>query len=264
MNPSFIRLLENESSFDRLFCDVVTTDSFSIYYNSYFSDDPIFNHAEFSNWLLTTKNYSPDGIEKAFTKINSKTKELGVPAALYVERFWDNARKIEQDAIEFGFMITELMHIMTKPTNNLQASQELEVRSYETKDIDQWNAAFVKSFQIPEVWIPELKRRLERLVSDRNTGLMVAKEDTMIEASGCLLFKIEPADCLGIYCVGTIPERRSHGVAKAMMAEVEKIAAQRGCDTMVLQTLERDGVTPMYLKLGFETAFERDVLQLGS
>ena len=264
MNPVFPRLLQNEFSFDRLFCDVIASDYFSIFYNRNFSEDAIFNHTSFSSSVLSAKNYDSSETIDTFKEINSKTMELGVPSTLYVERFWENARRLEQDAIEFGFIITEQMHILTKrPRENLQSMEDPAVRPLETEDIDLWNSAFVKSFQIPEGWIPELKRRLCSLVNDHNTGLIIAIEDEAPAASGCLLYTIDPPACTGIYCVGTIPERRSHGVAKSMMDYAENIAVRRGCEIMVLQTLARDGVTPMYLKMGFETAFERDVLQFG-
>ncbi len=46
-----------------------------------------------------------------------------------------------------------------------------------------------------------------------------------------------------------------------MMAEAEREARQRNCEVIVLQTVASDGVTPMYFKMGYETAFERDVLK---
>ena len=46
------------------------------------------------------------------------------------------------------------------------------------------------------------------LLDDESTILMIAREKNLIEPSGCLLLHIDPRITLGVYCVGTIPERR--------------------------------------------------------
>lgn len=256
-------LLENEVSFDKIFCDVSVDSGFFIYYNSYFSEDPIFNHASFSSSVLSSKNYISEKTEKLLDKIARKTSELRIPASLYVERFWRNSRTLQKDAIDFGFVVIEQMHILKKKIEATVAEETPGISVSETKDIGLWNRAFAKSFTIPDPWIPELVSRLKAVVeNDSHTLLLAASEDGVSEASGCLLLRLHPPECMGVYCVGTIPERRNHGVARVMMAAAEKEASERGCEVMVLQTLESDRVAPMYFSLGYETAFERDVLQL--
>ncbi|HVB13043.1 MAG TPA: GNAT family N-acetyltransferase, partial [Nitrososphaerales archaeon] len=66
----------------------------------------------------------------------------------------------------------------------------------------------------------------------------------------------------GIYCLGTLPEKRNRGIAKTLMMTAEGYAARSGSKYLTLQTVVRDGVTPMYEKMGFNVEFERDVLQL--
>ena len=255
-------LLQNEASFDRLFCDVLAQDTYSIFYNRYFSDDPIFNHAKFSDAVLESENYSSSEVQVMFQTIVDRTKEFQIPASLYAERFWNNARSLESDAIDFGFVIIEQMHVLAKTVGSeKQKDSRIEVSF--TEDVELWNNAFVKSFKIPEVWIPELRRRLESALSDPFTRLVVARESGFSEASGCLLLHNTPKNCMGVYCVGTVPERRSRGIAAAMMAEAELEARRVGCEVIVLQTVASDGVTPMYFKMGYETAFDRDVLQFG-
>ena len=255
-------LLQNESSFDLLFCEVVTQEAFSIYYNSHFSEDPIFNHVFFSDSYLEDTNYSTSKTRIQFEDIVERTERLDVPASLYLERIWKNSNVLGEDAIDFGFMLIEQMHVLKKnlaPTT-LPSDSKIEVSG--TKDIAAWNQAFVRSFGIPDSWIPELKNRLSSIVNDRRSYLLVALEEGQDYASGCSLLVIEPSAYMGAYCVGTIPERRSHGVARSLMAGAEQLALQNKCDTILLQTLASDGVAPMYFKMGYETAFERDVFQV--
>ena len=254
-------LLQNEASFDRLFCDVLTRDKFSIFFNYYFSDDPIFNHANFSGTILESLNYNSSQVQEILKEIVNKTKDFEIPASIYMERFWKNAKNLERDAIECEFMIIEQMHILTKEVRKSTEKPDSGIEVLVTREPELWNNAFIKSFQIPKVWVPELRRRLGSAINDPSTKLLIAKEKERSEASGCLLLHNTPGDCMGVYCVGTIPERRSRGIARAMMAEAELEAERKNCDILLLQTVASDGVTPMYLRMGYEIAFERDVLQ---
>jgi GNAT superfamily N-acetyltransferase len=254
-------LLQNEAAFGNLFCDVISGKDFSLYYNSNFWDDPIFNHATFSGSLLDSGNYSSSEAETTFKEIIEEARRIGVPASLFQDRFWKNSKSLEKDAIDFGFLIIEQMHILKKSTQSpaLEVANEITVQS--TSDVKHWNRAFIKSFAIPQNWIIELERRLARISEDPKTVLLVATEKGSPEASGCSLLHIDPVECMGVYSVGTVPERRGHGVARALMATAEIEAKNRNCEAIVLQTIASDGVAPMYLKMGYETVFERDVLQ---
>ena len=107
-------VLQNEFSFDRLFCDVIVESNFSIYYNAHFSDDPIFNHAAISSSILDSDEYSSIEIAAILDSIVTKTDSVRVPASIYVERFWKNARRFEGDSIDYGFRIIEQMEVLTK------------------------------------------------------------------------------------------------------------------------------------------------------
>jgi GNAT superfamily N-acetyltransferase len=254
-------VLQNEFSFDRLFCDVLVGTNYSLYYNAHFSDDPIFNHATISNSILESNEYSSKETASIIDAVVTNTGQVKVPASIYVERFWKNARSLERDAIDSGFRIIEQMEVLTKKVET-PSEEHVDIKVEQTKDVDAWNRAFVKSFGIPPGWLSELERRVRMSLDNRSTILIIAKEKNLMEASGCLLMHIDPKDHLGVYCVGTIPERRSHGVARSMMAKAQEYASKNNCTTMLLQTLKSDGVTPMYLKMGFDLIFERDVLQL--
>jgi GNAT superfamily N-acetyltransferase len=254
-------VLQNEFSFDRLFCDVLVGTNYSLYYNAHFSDYPIFNHAAISNSVLDSDEYSSIEMASIIDSVVSNTENVKVPASIYVERFWKNARQLERDAIDSGFRIIEQMEVLAK---KVEPPSEVhgDIKVDQTRDVDAWNKTFVKSFGIPPEWLSELERRVRMSLDDRATILIIAKEKNLTEPSGCLLMHIDPKDYLGVYCVGTIPERRSRGVARSMMAKAQVYAFEKNCTTMLLQTLKSDGVTPMYSKMGFDLAFERDVLQL--
>ena len=64
---------------------------------------------------------------------------------------------------------------------------------------------------------------------------------------------------VGAYCVGTVPEFRKKGVATALLARARQIATEEG-RSLILQTLNSDGVLQFYLRRGFEVIYSKKVL----
>jgi GNAT superfamily N-acetyltransferase len=259
---SNLALLQNEAGFDSLFCEVIRRDAYSIYYNTHFWEDPIFNHSTFSPAILEADSYSSLETDEVVTQIIEETRKAQVPSSIYLDRFWRNSKNLERDAIDSGFLIIEQMHILKKSTGSSPLDKVPGIKAGATGDILAWNRAFIESFGIPDTWLAELERRLRLLANDPQTILLAATEEGIPQVSGCSLLHVNPPKCLGVYCVGTLPERRGHGIAKALMGVAESEAKRRSCEVIVLQTIASDGVAPMYLKMGYENAFERDVLQL--
>jgi GNAT superfamily N-acetyltransferase len=256
-------MLENEQSFGKLFSDVYHGSDYLLFYNQVFSDDPIFNHAVISETLLDSKGISDEKISDLLKDTRIQAKKLDVPASIFVDEFRENALRLEKIGIEDGYRIFEKMEILSKnlgPEPDLSISGTINVS--ETKDVQMWNAVFVRSFAIPSTWGGELRTRGNRLTSDPNTVLLLAKEkNSSVKASGCLLLHFFPPECAGVYCVGTLPDRRNQGVAKALMDRAESLASEKKAAFVTLQTVKSDGVTPMYLKRGYDLDFERGILQ---
>ncbi len=256
-------MLLNERSFDRLFCDVANSNRFDLYYNTSFADDPVFNHAIVDDAILDS-SYSTDADSLLILLSEIKSVALGrdVMLTIFVERFWKLCERLESAAIEDGFVVAGSMNILSKKIGKALQKFNEPIDVFETEDISLWNQTFMRSYSIGQKWAPELIRREEMFLSDPSTRLFLATEKESDLPSGCLLVHRTPSDYLGIYCVGTVPERRHRGVAKALLAAVENLAIELHCENLTLQTIESDGVTPMYLGLGFNLDFQRDVLKL--
>ncbi len=57
---------------------------------------------------------------------------------------------------------------------------------------------------------------------------------------------------VNIHDVAVLPEYRGQGIGQLMMAEVERIAAERGCCKLTLEVLsENHGAQALYKKLGY-------------
>ena len=257
-------MLLNERSFDKLFCDVSSSNRFDLYYNRSFSDDPVFNHAVVDDSILESiDELDRDSLSVLLYEIKSEASVKNVPPTIFVEKFWKIAQRLERAAIEDGYLIAGLMQILSKGVVTASNSREKQIEVIETKNLPLWNEVFMHSYSINPTWEPELLRREGMFSNDRSTTLLLAKESNSgLAASGCMLLHRIPNDFLGVYCVGTLPRSRHRGIASSMMRKAEDLATSIGCKYLTLQTLANDGVTPLYQNLGFEIEFERTVLQL--
>ena len=254
-------MLANERSFDRLFCDVLKKQYFRIYYNQEFADDPVFNH-----FVLDDRLSSVADPESTFEQLLSDflltADELRITASIFVDKYLSWTDIFERIAIDHGFRIGGRMNLLSKPVGRLSESAIHHAHVDITRDVYLWNRTFMRSYDIPDSWSSELLTRENNFLDDPRTVLLLAEDlETHAKGAGCILLHAEPTDWMGVYCVGTVRESRRKGIANEMMHASESIALSRGCKNITLQTLESDGVTPMYQKLGYQIQFQRDILQ---
>ncbi|MDG6921712.1 MAG: GNAT family N-acetyltransferase [Nitrososphaerota archaeon] len=257
-------ILLNERSFDRLFCDVSSSDRFDIYYNTNFADDPIFNHIVIADSVMA-EGLDGDSISLLLYKIKSEASSKNISPTVFVEKNWKFTSKLEERAIEGEFRILGMMEILSKKVAlESRAVSTGRITVFETRDYNLWNETFMRSFSLGSEWKEELLRREELFSNNTSTTLLLAMETNSTEPSGCTLLHRTPSNVLGIYCVGTVPERRGRGVANSMLRTAEQFASSLECKLLTLQTVSSDGVTPMYLKYGFIIDSGRDLLQLNT
>jgi GNAT superfamily N-acetyltransferase len=257
----FEDLLRNERGFHLLFCDLIKYDYFSLYQNKEFAEDPIFNHFVIEERVLHGKApIDPSKLKLVIQSAKSAAQDLNLRTSIFVENFWARASQFEKVAVDLGYRITDKMEILTKSLDGRVPSAKgpFQFEVSFTDDIDTWTDVFMSSYSIPSSWREELLRREKAILQVKNAKFVLASSAT--RPVGCLLTFIEPERCLGIYCVGTIPEQRGRGIARQMLSFSEATALNAGCILLTLQTLTSDHVAPMYKKIGYKTEFERDIL----
>lgn len=253
----FRSLLANECAFDSLFCNVSKKSGYTLYYNAKFSEDPVFNHIVLNESIFANGSTEiPSILADASTTAN----ELSIRSTLFVEDFWKNSARIQQVAISADFRVVEQMNILSKPVEKqLVPEANADITVEETSDFHTWNEVFRHSYQIPDSWNEELIFRESALVKKGDATMILSKFRE--QPAACLLLKEEPSGVFGIYCVGTVPEMRSKGIARSMLFHSEELAAKSGCKILTLQTIASDNVTPMYLKMGYKQQYRRNVLE---
>lgn len=253
----FRSLLANESAFDSLFCNVLEKSGYILYYNAKFSEDPVFNHILLKESILANDCTESSSI---LADASDAASQLSIRSTLFVEDFWKNSARIQQIAVASDFRVVEQMNILSKTVEKQAVeSSYSSITVEETADVPTWNEVFKRSYQIPDTWNEELISRENSLVREHNAMLIISKFEAM--PVGCVLLKEEPPRVLGIYCVGTLPEMRSRGIARSMLSYSEALAARNGCKILTLQTITSDNVTSMYLKMGYKQQYRRNVLE---
>jgi GNAT superfamily N-acetyltransferase len=123
-----------------------------------------------------------------------------------------------------------------------------------------WTTAYLRSFYGSE--------ELAGVVGPIVSSLLRSKDVTLLEAraggdtSGVLALFRTPG-MAGVYCVGTVPEQRRHGIATALITKARRIADSEG-RILVLQALTSDGALEFYLRRGFEKMYAKRILEKSS
>lgn len=252
------KLLSNEEGFGRLFSNYEEFQSFSLYSNPTFSEDPIFNHFVLNERVV--EQSSAEVLIPVIEQLKKISTSLAFKTTVFLENLWNNSSLLGKLAVDNGFRVRDKMEILSKyVVSKSPIDHEVEINVRITKDYANWNKIFVSSFEIPESWNEELLSREEAATKNDSLNLILGREPGSDEDRGCLLSFLDESKVMGIYCVGTLPGWRGRGIAKMMMNFVENNARDLGCKLLTLQTINSDGVSPMYKKMGYRTEFERDI-----
>jgi GNAT superfamily N-acetyltransferase len=112
-----------------------------------------------------------------------------------------------------------------------------------------------------------LRTRLARIASGNRTGVLLAETEGAPAAliAYQLIEHLErPAPTCRITTLVTAPEHRRRGAAGALLAAVEEIARERGCERLEVTTRpQREDALAFYLDAGFAERPRRLVRSLG-
>ena len=121
---------------------------------------------------------------------------------------------------------------------------------------DGWTRAYLEAFYRDQKLAPVVPPIVIRLLTLSSVTLLVAR--TGGETAGVLaLFRTR--GLAGVYCVGTIPEHRSKGVASALLSKARATAAAEGRH-LILQALASDVSARFYLERGFKILYSKQML----
>ena len=132
----------------------------------------------------------------------------------------------------------------------------------ETNNIKDWNDVFCKSFLITRR-MTSINRILYRN-RERFIFLLAEvsnKNNAKIPVGCCILF--ENYRCMGLYCLGTIPEYRNKGIARTVIEKAVETANLKGFSNVFLHTFLNDGYMNFYNKLNFKVVDKSTIFRFG-
>jgi GNAT superfamily N-acetyltransferase len=160
-----------------------------------------------------------------------------------------NNPRLEEFLLQKNFKFYDTQHVLKKRT--ISESETSQVHHIEKKDSLIWAEVFCKSYDCYE-WIDEVNNIVRNSFSQ--VEYLV---DTNYNASCVALY--EKNSIMGLYCLGTLPEKRKKGLAKLLINYALNKVKIKNLDFLMLETYQRDDLLGFYSKLGFEKVYEKKI-----
>jgi uncharacterized protein (DUF952 family)/GNAT superfamily N-acetyltransferase len=208
--------------------------------------DPDFAHSRDNNRLLVTEPVDADSIEAAAAEVAGNA---GWPHRA-VALFWPDAEPIATELRRRGWDVEEVV-LMARPAAPVPGGERAEVvEQHEVHDL--WDRS----------WRQDLAgaRDLDRVVADligreHLNDRVVAVSDVVVREEGRVVaaaqLRVDGATA-AVDSVLTETAARGRGHADAVLARCLDLAADRGCDLVVLEAAADDWPRHWYARRGFE------------
>jgi len=229
------KMEENELGFTGIWSEMTTLECGVLFLNPHLPNDIFFD--KLTNITCLSEKMIDDTLY-LFQRHNTRP-------FIYVL----NNPSLEELLRKKGFTFYDTQHVLKKSTdNNLE---NLPIHHIARKDSLLWADIFCKSYDCPE-WIDEVNAIVRKSVSE--VEYLVDSENN---ASCVALY--EKNSVLGLYCLGTVPEKRRKGLAKLLISYALNQVKTKKLDFLMLETYQRDALLEFYLKLGFEKVYEKKI-----
>ncbi|MGY1594832.1 GNAT family N-acetyltransferase [Geodermatophilus sp. SYSU D00708] len=203
--------------------------------------DPRFAHSRDDNALLLTRPVDAATVER--TALDS-----GLPSPTAVLR-WPGAGTVAAELAGRGWEVSELV-VMGRPATPVDGGERAEV--VEQREL---HGLWERSWRRDLPALPELDEVVAQLVGrEHRTGEVVAVTDVAVREEGRPVaagqLRVDGATA-AIESVMTEPHARGRGHGDAVLARLVTLAAEAGCDLVVLEAHAGDWPRHWYARRGF-------------
>lgn len=258
-----------------------------LFFNRKFSrDDYFFNRIYFDN---------NNDIVKSLDFLKRFLILEGISGYLYIKNEI-TTRYLRKQLKKRGFICIDSIYTLESPlipppslqaintTKNLEKKISVTKINEDLKLLNIWTRIFCESFNIKDmepfieivyknkqrcVFLMAMlkdkdkeknKKSKENTENNNNSYNPDNNDDNNIPAGVCLLF--EKYGCLGLYCLGTLPNFRNRGIAQTILKTSLQIAHTMGYDKIFLQTFQNDNYIDFYKKRKFKVIDKRKIFQI--
>ncbi|MEM4311110.1 MAG: GNAT family N-acetyltransferase [Nitrososphaerales archaeon] len=243
MESNNYHLLEqNEEEWFSLWCDRIFIDGNLILFNESFKEDPLFNRI-----YLRKKGVDAQRLANFF-------EERGISGYFFLPP--DKEEGLEEELKAQGLIKVDELRSMKLKSFLGKTKSEFKIVKTDLSNLEDWIKVYYLSFDIPDSWLPEIRRRLRILIENPKVELLLAYGYKGVYGAMALYFTER---IIGIYCLGTLKRFRRIGVSSSLINYAyEKSIGKILC----LQTLVSEGNESFYIKRGFETLYSKPIYSL--
>ncbi len=233
-NKTMIQQIEsNDLGFTGIWSNSIKFDCGVLFSNPQLADDIFFNK------LTGVTCLSEDMVDKSIEHFQKNNLMPCVYSLNYPE--------FESLLKKKGFSYYDTQHALKKKISSSKKTSAIKITN---DDIDLWTRIFCEAYDCPN-WSKPVSSILEK--SLQSVGYFVDES-----GSSCMAL-YEKDSVLGLYCLGTVPDKRHHGTAASLIDFASQEVHSRNLDFLMLETYERDGLLEFYSKLGFERLYHKTV-----
>ena len=230
------KIESNDMGFTGMWSSKTKFDCGILYSNPKFSDDVFFNK------LTGVTCVSEDMVDKA---IDHFRKNNLVPYVYSV-----NYPEFDSLLEKKGFSHYDIQHVLKRRITHTEETGAVKI----THDsIDVWTQIFCKAYDCP-TWSESVTSILEK--SLQSVGYFVDES-----GSSCMAL-YEKDSVLGLYCLGTVPNKRNRGTATSLIDFASSEVHSKNLEFLMLETYGKDNLLEFYSKLGFEQVYSKTVFTI--
>jgi hypothetical protein len=204
-----------------------------LFLNSNLLDDVFFN--KLTNITCISESMITDTIDE-FKKYNSKVFVYSL-----------NYSELDKFLLEKNFTHYDTQHVLKK---NSYSSTKNDLEKISPTKSMIWANIFCNSYDCMD-WL----ETVNSIVKNSTSQIEYYVDTTH---SACMAL-IEKSSILGLYCLGTLPEKRKQGLASLLIDFASWKVKQEKLDFLMLETYEKDDLLKFYEKLGFENLYHKTV-----
>jgi GNAT superfamily N-acetyltransferase len=224
---------ENDNCFTAIWSNPRKLDCGTLFLNSELPGDIFFNK-------LTNVTCLSDIM---ITESIIQLKQYGSNPYIYSLNFPDFENQLKKK----GFNYYDTQHVLKKSSVPTKIPI---IKKIAFDEIPFWTSIFCKAYDCID-WTDSINSILKNshsladyYVDESNSSCMVLYETKSI---------------LGLYCLGTIPNRRRQGFAASMIDFALLEVSRRNLECLMLEVFQRDGLIDFYSNLGFEKVYQKTV-----
>lgn len=227
------KIEEIDSTFTEIWSTKKKMECGDLFLNSNLSDDVFFN--KLTNITCLSESMINESINE-FKKHNSKVFVYSL-----------NYHDLDKFLLERNFSYYDTQHVLKK---NSHTSTKNEVEKISPTKSMIWARIFCNSYDCMD-WL----ETIDSIVKNSATQIEYYIDKTQ---NACMAL-IKKSSILGLYCLGTLPEKRKQGIASSLIDFALEKVTQEKLDFLMLETYGKDDLLKFYEKLGFENLYQKTI-----